>query len=78
MKQLILTFFAIILCYSLFFDKEPKTHAIDEINNIHQDPALVPNLKTVPDTVSFLAFYNMEAIGWSFHAPEFGKTGFLK
>ena len=57
MKQLILTFFAVILCYSLFFDKKPKTHAVDEIDYIHQDAALVPNLKIVNDTVNYFALY---------------------
>ena len=56
MKQLILTFFAVILCYSLFFDKEKKAHAIDEINYIREDAALVPNLKTVPDTLYYFSF----------------------
>ena len=72
MKQLILTFFAVILCYSLFFDKEKKTHAIDEINNIHQDAALVPNIKNVPDTLDYLALYNMESVGWNFNISQYG------
>ena len=70
MKQLILTFFAVILCYSLFFDKEPKMHTIDEINYIHQDAASVPNPKATTDTLNYLALYNVEAVGWNFCIPE--------
>ena len=72
MKQLILTFFAVILCYSLFFDKEPKTHAIDEINYIYQNAAAVPNLKAVPDTLYFFALYNADIVGWNFNTPKYG------
>lgn len=37
MKQLIFTFFAVILCYSLFFDKEKKPAAIDELDYIREE-----------------------------------------
>ena len=57
MKQLILTFFAVILCYSLFFDTEPKTTAVDEINYIYEG-ALIPNVNAVPDTFNLYAFYS--------------------
>ena len=70
MKQLILTFFAAILCYSLFFDKEPKTNTIDEINYIRQDAASVPNLKAVPDTMNYFALYNIEVDGW-YYVPQY-------
>ena len=73
MKQLILTFFAAILCYSLFFDKEQKTDTIDEINYIRQDAALVPNHKTVPDTINYLALYNLETESWNFYIPQYGN-----
>ena len=67
MKQLILTFFAAILCYSLFFDKEKKTHTIDEINYIYEDATSVPNLNvTVPDTLNYFALYNAGMTGWDF------------
>ena len=74
MKQLILTFFAVILCYSLFFDKEKKTHVIDEINYIQQDAASVPNPKAVSDTLNYLALYNIETVGWKFQMPEYWKV----
>ena len=74
MKQLILTFFAIILCYSLFFDKEKKTNAIDEINYIHQDAASVPNPKAASDTLNYFAMFNVETVGWNFQIPEYGKV----
>ena len=73
MKQLILTFFAVILCYSLFFDKEPKTHAIDEINYIHQDAASIPNLNTAPDSLNYFALYNIEVVGWNLYIPQYGE-----
>ncbi|MDR0395601.1 MAG: hypothetical protein LBH77_10630 [Tannerella sp.] len=37
MKQLVFTFFAIVLCYSLFFDKEPDVPAVDKLNYIYDD-----------------------------------------
>ena len=71
MKQLILTFFAAILCYSLFFDKETKTDTIDEIDYIRQDAASVPNPKAVPDTMNYFALYNFEVDGW-YYIPQRG------
>jgi len=78
MKQLILTFFAVILCYSLFFDKEPKTHTIDEIDYIRQDAASVPNLKAVPDTLNYFAFYNLESENWGFYIPQYSMVNSAK
>ena len=58
MKQLILTFFAVILCYSLFFDTEPKATAVDEINYIYEG-ASIPSVNIiVPDTFNYLALYS--------------------
>ena len=58
MKQLILTFFAVILCYSLFFDTEPKATAVDEINYIYEG-AFIPNVNViVPDTFNYFALYS--------------------
>ncbi len=37
MKQLLFTFFAIVLCYSLFFDNEPSLSVVDELNYIYED-----------------------------------------
>ena len=60
MKQLILTFFAVILCYSLFFDTEPKATAVDEINYIYEG-ASIPNVNIiVPDTFNYLALYSAD------------------
>ena len=57
MKQLILTFFAIILCYSLFFNNDTKSPAVDEINYIYED-TYTPNVNTIiSDTFNSPAFY---------------------
>ena len=58
MKQLILTFFAVIFCYSLFFDTEPKAIAVDEIDYIY-DGASSPNVNiTAPNTFNYFAYYS--------------------
>ena len=60
MKQLILTFFAVILCYSLFFDKEPKVTPVDEINYIYNG-AYIPDVNViVPDTFNYFALYSVD------------------
>ena len=57
MKQLILTFFAVILCYSLFFNNEPVKPNVDEINYIYEG-ASIPNVNIiVPDTSNYFAQY---------------------
>jgi hypothetical protein len=43
MKQLIVTFFAIVLCYSLFFDKKPSVSVVDQLNYIY-DYVLIDTL----------------------------------
>ena len=58
MKQLILTFFAVILCYSLFFDKKAENPAIDEINYIHEGVQIPDFHPTVPDTMHFITLFN--------------------
>lgn len=73
MKQLILTFFAVILCYSLFFDKEAKKPAIDEINYI--EDTLIPDLNQIaPDTLTHYTFYDAK----NFNTPEHTGTVLLK
>ena len=58
MKQLILTFFAVILCYSLFFNNEPVKPTVNEINYIYED-ASIPNVNIiVPDTFNYFAQYS--------------------
>jgi hypothetical protein len=37
MKQLLITFFAIILCYSLFFDRRPGVPAVEKPNDMYDD-----------------------------------------
>ena len=58
MKQLILTFFAVILCYSLFFDKKAETPTIDEKNYIHEGAIIQDFQPIAPDTMPFIALYN--------------------
>jgi hypothetical protein len=78
MKQLILTFFAVILLYSLFIDNEPEKPAVDEINYIYEDAASFPENKTIAsDTLNKIALYNMETVDWSFYTLEYGKISFL-
>lgn len=61
MKQLILTFFAVILCYSLFFDQEAKKPAVDEINYI--EDTLMPDLNLIaPDTLTHYTLYDANMI----------------
>jgi len=58
MKQLILTFFLVILCYSLFFDKKTENYTKEEINFIQED-AIVPNIPyTASDTVNLITLNN--------------------
>ncbi len=79
MKQLILTFFAVILCYSLFFDNNGKEKpAVDEINYIYED-AFIPNLYfRAPDTLNYFALYDNCPIGWNSEIPESGEMILLK
>lgn len=78
MKQLILTFFAVILCYSLFFDtKKTKEPEVDKINYIHED-ALMPELDLItPDTLTHYTLYNADMIR-CFSAPEEDGITLLK
>ena len=77
MKQLILTFFAIILCYSLFFNDDTKYPAVDEINYIYEDSS-VPGFYFVPDTLNSFALYNMgtkqTTVSRYFYIPEYGQV----
>jgi hypothetical protein len=50
MKQLIFTFFAIVLCYSLFFDKEPSVPVVEKMNYIHDDAS--PDIYVSIDTLN--------------------------
>jgi hypothetical protein len=53
MKQLLFTFFAIVLCYSLFFDNESRLSVIDEQNYIYEDAS--PDI--YKDTLNFSTPY---------------------
>ena len=58
MKQLILTFFLVILCYSLFFDKKTENPTKDEINFTQED-AIIPYLPYMAsDTVNLITLNN--------------------
>jgi hypothetical protein len=50
MKPLLFTFFAVILCYSLFFDKESDAAPVEEMNYIHEEA--VPDLYFAMDTLN--------------------------
>jgi hypothetical protein len=50
MKQLLLTFFAFILCYSLFFDSETASSSADELNYIYEKAS--PGIYSAKDTFS--------------------------
>ena len=69
MKQLILTFFLVILCYSLFFDKKAETRSVvDEINYIQKEDFSPRIHIEVLDTMNYFAFYS-PAI-WIFEMPK--------
>lgn len=61
MKQLLFTFFAFLLCYSLFFDKEPKSSVVDELNYINEDA--FPAIYMAEDTLaSYTYTYNYSIV----------------
>ena len=53
MKQLIITFFAVVLCYSLFFDRKERQTHVDEINYTIQTEAHDSFLHQIPDSIYF-------------------------
>jgi hypothetical protein len=57
MKRLILTFFATILCYSLFFDNEPEFNAVEKINYIQNSPSIPSVYNLALDTVNYYSSY---------------------
>ena len=62
MKRLILTFFLVIFCYSLFFDKkEEKQSVVDEINHIPKEdlnPLIhIENPDTTHSLINLYVFY---------------------
>ncbi|MDR0698865.1 MAG: hypothetical protein LBG28_06580 [Tannerella sp.] len=50
MKPLLFTFFAVILCYSLFFDKESDVASVEKMNYIYEET--VPDLYFAMDTLN--------------------------
>ena len=55
MKPLLFTFFAIILCYSLFFDNEPALPAVDELNYVYENT--FPGMYLAKDTLDSYSCY---------------------
>lgn len=53
MKQLLLSFFAVILCYSLFFDRKERHMHVDEINYTIQSETHDSFLHQVPDSIFY-------------------------
>jgi hypothetical protein len=53
MKPLLLSFFAVILCYSLFFDEDEVRNHVDDTNYTIQSEAYRSFL--MPDSASFYA-----------------------
>lgn len=53
MKQLLLSFFAVILCYSLFFDRKERHMHVDEVNYTIQSEAHDSFLRQVPDSIFY-------------------------
>lgn len=72
MKQLLFTFFAIVLCYSLFFDNEPSLSVVDELNYIYEDAS--PDVYMAKDTLgSYIYTYsviNNKTDRWSPNAAD--------
>ena len=62
MKQLIMTFFLILLCYSLFFNKKTENLINDEINFKQKDvyTPLLPDVNS--DTVNYMNFNSSMAM----------------
>ncbi|MDR3308622.1 MAG: hypothetical protein LBS80_01550 [Tannerella sp.] len=58
MKQLIFTFFAIIFCYSVFFDNDKKAVVVDDVNYLNLDAPSFINTKS--DTMTYYAFPLLE------------------
>ena len=84
MKQLILTFFSVILCYSLFFDKKAEKPEIDEIKSTHE-VTQIPDFHHNPnETMHFITLYNYpsdwneESKIYVLNKTEFNKTTLTK
>ena len=73
MKQLLLTFFAVVLCYSLFFDNQAEQPIVDEINYIHEDIQISGFQYIVPDTMNFLTLTSIP-IGQRFQHGGYVET----
>jgi hypothetical protein len=67
MKPLLFTFFAIVLCYSLFFDSEAGLPAVDELNYIHESasPAVYMAKDTLGSYTYTYSVGNGKGNGWS-------------
>ena len=73
MKQLLLTFFAVVLCYSLFFDNKTEQPIVDEINYIHEDFQISGFQYIAPDTMNYLTVTSIPA-GLHFRHGGYAET----
>ena len=53
MKQLILTFFAVVLCYSLLFNDRNVSPAVDEVNYVYKEVSIPNYYIGLLDTFSY-------------------------
>jgi len=72
MKQLILTFFLVILCYSLFFDKKTAVPAKENINLLQENTFTPLLTDLVPDTASY--FILSAPVGQCFQHGAYAGT----
>jgi hypothetical protein len=71
MKPLLFTFFAIVLCYSLFFDDGRKPSAVDGRNYIHEKSSpdmYLPAKDTLDSYVYGLVYCEMNL--WNPYFPD--------
>jgi len=74
MKHLLLTFFAVVLCYSLFFNERREKPIVDEINYIQNDLKISDYHLTVPDSMYYFSLYPIsDAVNQPFIAVEMGN-----
>jgi len=62
MKQLLLTFFFVIMCYSLFFNNKAADRTNDEINYIQKDIFAPLLLEIASDSLNYVTFNSNNAM----------------
>jgi hypothetical protein len=73
MKQLILTFFAVILCYSLFFDEGRKSRTT--VKEVSEKPDVAPSfIKTRQDTSDYFKF---KSCYYTVNEQDWDREGFV-